>query len=126
MQDADVPGGLPRVIDRLRGKLLFAREVTVDSALFQAGGFHQIIEGAAFVAALVEDGGGCLHNLSPGLFTFGHRVAPSETDRSFLILALRLLRCSSRPNGLRSGPKYLRPLGLVGNLTRQKDRPMRD
>ena len=34
MQEAGVPGGLPRVIERLRGKLLFAREVPVDSALF--------------------------------------------------------------------------------------------
>ena len=35
----------------------FAAEVTIDSTLFQTGRFHQGVEGAAFVAMLIEDGG---------------------------------------------------------------------
>src|SRR5207302_7934268 len=33
---------LPRVVESLRGKLLLAFEMPVDSALFQTGGLHQV------------------------------------------------------------------------------------
>src|SRR5258708_27214850 len=74
MQQSSVPGGLPGVIERLSGKLFLTREVTVDSTLFQASRFHQVIKGAAFITALIEDWCGRLHNLSPGVFAFGHNL----------------------------------------------------
>src|SRR5215831_9834693 len=64
--------------------------MTVDSTLLEAGRFHQVIEGAAFIPSLIENRCGCLHDLFPGLFAFGHKAGSvHETGRSFPIIALR-------------------------------------
>src|SRR5215510_3750597 len=76
--------------------------MTVDSTLLEAGRLHQVIEGATLVPSLVENRCCCLHDLFPGLLAFGHKAAfAHETSRSFPIIALRLLGCLLRPNGLR-------------------------
>src|SRR5262249_24306937 len=63
--------------------------MTVDSTLLEAGGFHQVIEGAAFISSLIENRRGCLHDLFPGLLTFGHKVAPALRPWPFPIVALQ-------------------------------------
>src|SRR5258706_389747 len=85
VQEPGVPGGLPCVVERLRGKLFFACEMTVDSTLLQTSRLHQVVQGTALVTALIEDWGGRLHDLPTRLFAFGHEFASRprfETDRS--------------------------------------------
>jgi hypothetical protein len=57
--DAAFGGGeLPGVVEGFGGQLFFAFKVAVDAALFEAGGIHDGLDGAALIAALVEDGCG--------------------------------------------------------------------
>src|SRR5205807_9298308 len=104
-----------------------------DSALLQTGRFHQCVEGAALVAVSIEDGGGRFHSLPPGLFAFGHRLAPdrsSETDRSFLIInapapwmLIETFRSHARRNMRPIGPicfQLFRTTGGSGNCHGRK------
>src|SRR5712692_8655430 len=55
--------------------------MAVDSALLEAGGFHQVVEGTALVTSFIEDWGGRLHDFSPGLLAFGHKLASTSVIR---------------------------------------------
>ena len=93
MQQPGVPGGFPRIVERLRGEFLFTGEVPIDATLLEAGRPHKITERAAVVSPFIEDWRGGLDNLAPCLFTFGHKPAcfqSDETARSLPIVSLLL------------------------------------
>ena len=57
--DAAFGGGeFPGVVEGFGGQLFFALKMPIDAALFEAGGIHDGLDGAALIAALVEDGCG--------------------------------------------------------------------
>ena len=58
------------------GQLFLVGEVAVEAAFFEAGGGHEVLHGAAFEAALVEDGGGFGDDPLPGCFAFSHSILP--------------------------------------------------
>src|SRR6266851_439575 len=65
-------GHLPGEVEGLGGELLLAFEVAVDSALLEAGGSHDELYGAAFIAALIEDRCGLGDDALPGCLAFAH------------------------------------------------------
>src|SRR5216683_2086269 len=65
-------GHIPGEVEGLGGELLLAFEVAVDSALLEAGGSHDELYGAAFIAALIEDRCGLGDDALPGCLAFAH------------------------------------------------------
>jgi hypothetical protein len=48
--------------------------VPVDAAFFEPGGFHQIRQGRAIIAAPIKDGGGLANDFLSRVFAFAHRA----------------------------------------------------
>jgi len=88
--------GTPGVVEGFGGEFFFAFEVAIDAAFVEAGGFHNVRERAADVAALVEDGSGALDDELPGLLAFAHTVGWMRLQPNGLRLGCATLVCKTK------------------------------
>lgn len=69
---ADFPDLVEGETEGFGGELFLAAEVAVDSAFLQAGGVHELLQGGALVAVLIEDRRGCGDDALACGFSFAH------------------------------------------------------
>ena len=73
-------GEVPGIVEGFSGELFLVLKVPVDAAFFEVGGGHDVGEGTALVAALIEERRGLLDDALPGCFAFSHGCRPTGLD----------------------------------------------